>query len=70
MQRLTKEQAAIIGAFTGYLCGPFSDMHEYVEKIMERPVWTHEMGNKEIMEEIKKRAKADFLEIVAEEIKP
>ena len=66
MERLTSEQAAVIGAFTGMLAGPFSDMHEYIEKIMGRPVWTHEMGNDVVAAEIKEKAKADFLAIVAQ----
>lgn len=66
MKWMTKEQAAIVGAYTGYLAGPFSDMHEYVEKIMGRPVWTHEMGDKEIAEQIREAAKDDFLAICAE----
>ena len=66
MERLTSEQAAVIGAFTGMLAGPFSDMHEYVEKIMGRPVFTHEMGNDAVAAEIKEKAKADFLAIVAQ----
>ncbi|MCW8961227.1 MAG: hypothetical protein OQK29_06665, partial [Ignavibacteriaceae bacterium] len=48
---------------TGILCGDFSDLHRYVEKIMGRPVFTHEMGNSEIYDQIKKRSKDDFLAI-------
>ncbi len=60
--KLTKEQAAIISAFTGKMCcKDFSDFHEYVEKIMGRPVWTHEMGNQDIAEQIKEAARADCL---------
>ncbi len=66
MDRLTSEQAAVIGAFTGILAGPFSDMHEYIEKIMGRPVWTHEMANDAVWAEIKEKARADFLAIVAQ----
>ena len=66
MERLTSEQAAIIGAFTGVLSGPFSDMHEYIENIMGRPVFTHEMGNDKIVAEIRKKSKPDFLAIVAQ----
>lgn len=58
---LTREQAAIIGAFTGILCGPFEDLHQYIEKVMGRPVWTHEMGDRETMERIKELAKPDFM---------
>ena len=64
-ERLTKRQAAIIGAYTGYLAGPFSDMHEYVEEIMGRPVWAHEMGSEAVAEEIREKAKADFQAICA-----
>lgn len=63
--RLTPEQAAIVGAFTGYLTGPFNDMHAYIERIMGRPVWTHEMADPKVMGEIKEKATADFLSICA-----
>ncbi len=65
MERLTKEQAAIIGAYTNVLCGPFSDMHEYIEKVMGRPVWTHELASEKVTEEIREKCKADFLAICA-----
>lgn len=61
MDRLTKEQAAVIGAYTGYLAGPFSDMHAYIERKLGRPVWTHEMANEAISEEIRQATKSDFL---------
>lgn len=64
--RLTREQAAIISAYTGYLAGPFSDMHEYIEKVMGRPVWTHEMGGKDFNDQLRAASKSDFLSIVAE----
>jgi hypothetical protein len=64
MTRLTKEQAAVLSAHTGILCGSFSDMHEYVERIMGRPVWTHEMGSSKTAEEIKEKSREDFLAIL------
>jgi hypothetical protein len=63
MQRLTKEQAAVIGAYTGIACGPFSDIQEYVEKLLERPVFTHEFASKELSNEIKRKSKPDFLSL-------
>ena len=66
MTRLTSEQAAIIGAYTGVTCGPFSDVHGYIERVMGRPVWTHEMGSKAFMEKVREAAKADFLALCAE----
>mgnify|MGYP001615151816 CR=1 FL=1 len=29
MDKLTRRQAAIIGAFTGVTCGPFEDIQDY-----------------------------------------
>lgn len=63
---LTKREAAIVAAFTGKLLGDFSDMHEYVEEIMGRPVWTHEMADKAVWEEISRRAKPDFVALQVE----
>lgn len=58
---MTRRESAIIGAFTGVLCGPFDALHEYVEEIMGRPVFTHEMGDKSISDEIKEKSKPDFI---------
>jgi hypothetical protein len=66
LPRMTKEQAAIIGAFTGILAGNFEDMHEYVERVMGRPVLTHEMASKAFNDELKQRAMEDFKAILPE----
>ena len=58
---MTKREAAIVSAYTGFLCGGFGGLHEYVEEIMGRPVWTHEMGNKDFADEIKQKARPDFI---------
>ena len=58
---MTRRESAIVGAFTGTLCGPFDALHEYIEEIMERPVMTHEMGNKDVAEQIKRKSRADFV---------
>jgi hypothetical protein len=63
---MTKKEATIVSAYTGYMLGDFSDMHEYVEKIMKRPVFTHELGNKKFCEEIQEKAKEDFISIKVE----
>ena len=60
---MTKREAAIVSAYTSILCGDFSELHKYVEEIMGRPVFTHEMGSKKLWEEIKDRSKHDFLAI-------
>ncbi len=63
---MTKREAAIVSAYTGFLLGSFSDLHEYIEEVMGRPVWTHELANKEVMAELKEKAKPDFVAITVE----
>ena len=64
--KLTSEQAAILSAHTGILCGDFNTFHRYVEQVMQRPVFTHEMADKKVCEEIKAKSKSDFLAIQPE----
>jgi hypothetical protein len=67
MTKLTREQAAIIGAFTGVSCGPFSDVHKKIEELLDRPVFTHEIANSELWEKVKEKVKPEFFSICAEE---
>lgn len=60
---MTKREAAIVAAYTGTSLGSFSDMHEYIEEIMGRPVFTHELASKMVMEEIHQKSRADFVAI-------
>jgi hypothetical protein len=64
--KLSRDQAAIVGAYTGKLAGPFSDLHEYVERVLGRPVYTHEFADEELYKEIREKCKQDFLNICAE----
>lgn len=63
---MTKHECAIVMAYTGacMLSGEdFNIFHEYIEKLMGRPVWTHELADKNIVDQIKEKSKADFLEL-------
>lgn len=33
---LTKREAAIISAYTGFMIGEFSEMHKYIEEKLQR----------------------------------
>lgn len=63
VKRLTKEQAAIIGCFTGIACGPFSDVHAKAEQIMNRPIFTHEFANKDFWKDLRENVKQEFMDI-------
>ena len=66
MQKLTKEQAIVITGFTGVMaCKSFSDFHGDVEKLLGRPVFTHEFGNTEFSKLLKELYKPDFIEMVS-----
>lgn len=67
MKRLTKEQAAIIGAFTGFTAGPSSDIQEYAEKKLGRPIFTHEFADSGVAQELRDASREDFLAICYEE---
>lgn len=58
---LTKREAAVISAYTGYLIGRFGDMAEYVEEKLGRPVFTNEYPR--LADQIREAAKPDFLAI-------
>lgn len=64
---MTKREKQVVSAYTGVLMCDFGDFHEYVEEILGRPVWTHEMALDEVENEIKEKSKEEFLEICAKE---
>jgi len=67
---MTDREKAIVMAYTGVcmLSGDkFQIFHKYVEDIMGRPVYTHEMAIKAVDDEIKEKAKADFIALCAEQ---
>ncbi len=67
---MTKREAAIISAYTGYLLGDFNDLHAYIEGIMDRPVFTHELGDKTFTDELHDKCKPDFMNLKIEESEP
>lgn len=64
---MTLEEKVIISAYTGVLLCDFHLMHEYIEKKLGRPVWTHELADKKVWEEIKNATRADLMEILKKE---
>lgn len=64
--QFTPEQGAVISAFTGVLACSYPVFHEYVEKLMGRPVFTHELASKEFEAELQRRARADFVALCPE----
>ena len=61
-----KRLMVVGSAATGFLMSDFSDMHEYIEEIMERPLSPHERGDSRFAEAIKKKAHPDFVAVIKE----
>ena len=66
---MTDKEKAIVSAYTGItmLNGEkFQIFHKYIEDILGRPVFTHELGNELVFAEIKEKSRADFLRLCEE----
>lgn len=60
---MTQEERLIVSAYTGILMTDFSKFHEYCEKVMGRPIWTHEFTYKEFWQELKEKVKNNFIKL-------
>ncbi len=60
---MTDREKIIVSAYTGVLMCDFNNLHKYIENILGRPVFTHEMADKSVQDEIKEKARKEFLTI-------
>lgn len=65
---MTKREASIVSAYTGYLNCDFKDFHAYVEEIMGRPIHILELPALE--DEIREKSKKDFMSIKIKDAEP
>lgn len=62
---MTRNEALLLSAYTGYLLVPdFSDVHEFCERILGRPIYTHEFVDEKILEEIKEKLKPEIMSMI------
>lgn len=64
---MTKQEKIIVSAYTGFLMCDISEMYEYIEKKLGRPIWTHELASEKVLEEIHEATKSDFLKLCKDE---
>ena len=70
---MTDKEKAIVMAHTGIcmLTGEkYGVFHTYIEDIMGRPVYTHELATQSISDEIKEKSRDDFIKLCMEEQEP
>lgn len=62
---MTIRESLVISAYTGFMIGnDFGKVHEYIEEILGRQVFTHELASKETNKEIQEKSKKEFIEII------
>ena len=62
---MNKQEALIVSAYTGILMTDFSSLHEYIETLLDRPVFSHELADPGVQEAITAKVKPHFLELCA-----
>lgn len=66
---MTKQECAIVMAYTGTVMLTGDNLtiyYKYLNDIMGRPVYTHELAFKEIQKQIKEKSMDDFLKLCRE----
>lgn len=65
---MTHDEAVLISAYTGFLLTKnFSDVQEFCEKILGRPIFTHEFSDQQVHKEIIQKCKPMILEMIERE---
>ena len=62
---MTRREAAIVSAYTGYFIGELSELYKYLSELIGRPVYTHEMPA--VLDEYHSKIKQDFVTLEVEE---
>lgn len=62
---MTHKEAVLVSAYTGFLLTKnFSDVHEFCEKLLGRPIFTHEFADQEVQEDISEKCKPMILKMI------
>lgn len=61
---MTLEERVIVETYTGY-CMTSGDernaVYKYMQKLLDRPVYTHELAQESVVNELHEKSKADFI---------
>ncbi len=62
---MTHKEAVLVSAYTGFLLTKyFLDVHEFCEKLLGRPIFTHEFADQEVQEDIREKCKPMILKMI------
>nr|DAO46257.1 MAG TPA: hypothetical protein [Bacteriophage sp.] len=63
---MTLEERVIVETYTGYCMTSGDERYEvykYIQKLLGRPVYTHELAQESVMNKLHEKSKADFIEL-------
>lgn len=63
---MTLKERVIVEAYTGYCMttGEERDeLYKYIANVMERPIFSHELADEEILSELHDKVKPDFIKL-------
>jgi len=63
---MTKREAAIVSAYTGFLIGDFDEVLKYASSVLDRPVFVHQMGGDDFWDELAEKSRNDFVGLMVE----
>ena len=62
---MTREEAILLTAYTGFLLTPdFAEVHKFCENTLGRPIWTHEFARPALQNEIQEKLRPQIMELV------
>lgn len=57
---MTRKEAIAISAYTGYCFAPFDEVHQFIEEVLGRPVFVHELVRNDIWDDVRKNMKKNL----------
>lgn len=63
---MTLKERVIVEAYTGYCMttgNERNELYKYIADVMGRPIFSHELADKEIISELQDRVKPDFISL-------
>ena len=64
---MTRREATIVSAYTGYFIGGLNDLYEYLSELIGRPIYTHEIAT--VLVQYHNKIRQDFVMLEVEDEK-
>lgn len=65
---MNKKERLVVSAYTGILMCEFHELQEYIERLLGRPVLTHEFADHSLWDAVKEKVRPEFLRLCEENV--